>query len=381
MLFKDRERNFDGPANYSESHFSFLDRSSQEEAKKVRNLLEEWFSHYPDDNKRKEFLKRFKSQNDISFISSFFELYTHELLFRLGYKIIPHPNIPFKKTKPDFLVQSPDGDDLYLECVLVTDTNKIELAKNKIKNSVYDIINKIDSPDFFIGMNLKGAPESSPPAKKIKSIIEKWLRNINPDIMEQRELDDYPKLYISYDGWDLEVFPILKSQKSRGKNGQKIIGTQMPEVKWEAPYIVIRDVIKSKVSRYGKFNKPYIIAINVLNLSIQHIDIMNALFGLEKFVISMNSSLKRTRTQDGVFLNKSGIQNTRISGILVCDDISPWSIANRESRLYHNPWAKFSCKGEITKLSEASFYNGNYELKEGIHPRILFNLPPQWPFE
>ncbi len=51
-LFDDINRVYNGPAKFAESTFDYLNRSASPESQKVRKLLEEWFSRYPDEEKK-----------------------------------------------------------------------------------------------------------------------------------------------------------------------------------------------------------------------------------------------------------------------------------------------------------------------------------------
>lgn len=81
-LFTDNDHTYMGYARYAEPHFSILNRSGRSESAEIREILEAWFLRYPDEEKG-EFLRRFQSDNDMNFSSSFFELYLHEMVQQL----------------------------------------------------------------------------------------------------------------------------------------------------------------------------------------------------------------------------------------------------------------------------------------------------------
>ena len=82
MLFLDDDHTETGPADYAEKHFSYLNKCGRDECFRVREVLEEWFTRYPEKEKD-ELRSRFQSGDDTHFASAFFELYLHELLFKV----------------------------------------------------------------------------------------------------------------------------------------------------------------------------------------------------------------------------------------------------------------------------------------------------------
>ena len=77
-----------------------------------------------------------------------------ELLLCLGYSVECHPDVPNGLKHPDFLACSPRGDDFYLEAVLANEASDEKVAEKARMNVVYDTIDRIESPNFFVGMRL-----------------------------------------------------------------------------------------------------------------------------------------------------------------------------------------------------------------------------------
>ena len=100
-LFDEIERKDTGPEPESEAEYEYINRSARPDAQKIRSLLEDWFSRYPE--KQNDFLRRFKSNKDKEHNSAFFELYTHEILIRQGFTCRVHPEIEGSSTRPEFL--------------------------------------------------------------------------------------------------------------------------------------------------------------------------------------------------------------------------------------------------------------------------------------
>ncbi len=340
MIFDQVERTDVGSAKYSESLFSFLNRSARIEAEHVRGKMEEWLSNFPM-AERNRLTTTLQSSNDLEFLAAYFELYLLTLLTRMGYSIEVHPEMKSGSKRPDLLVKVKGEMGIYIEAVLASEASQQELGQTARENQVYDILNEMDSPNFFVGLELSGTPATPPPARKIKEQVSKWLKTLDPDAineLHQREtILGLPKLKVDHDGWHITFYPIAKSPAIRGKSGVIPIGMKMTEFEKVKTKDAIRDAIARKATRYGEMDKPYIIAVNMLSPFLDRDKIMDALFGSEQYVFRTDMpndhppEMKRAR--DGVWFGPSGPRNTRVSAVLIVQHLTPWSIASRDMTL------------------------------------------------
>jgi hypothetical protein len=384
-LFDNITRKYLGPSKYSEPEFTYLNNSARPEVETIRALLETWFSRYSK-IKATDLRARFRSKDDLNHRSAFFELFIHELILKLGFAPQIHPELPSKKSKhPDFLIESPK-ETFYIEAVTTSNESANERAKRAIMDAIYDSINRLDSPNFFIGMEIKRSPKKPHPAKPIKSFLVKKLKNLNPDEMEvllKNGIDVLPHWLYTYEDLEIEFFPIPKSDKNRGKTGVRPIGFQFSGMHAIDSRTSIRDALCAKAGRYGNLKVPYIVAINVLDSSTDFTDIMEALFGQEKYVIDLSipkqSEPKMVRELDGVWTSKSGPRYTRLSAVLLTVNVSPWNIPRGNIRLYHNPWAIHPYSSELTTLPQAVPIEGKMDLRDGRPLSSIFGIPLEWP--
>ena len=142
-LFEEKKRNDMAPKNHLDDTYDFLDRSGRKFAERIRNELNNWFEHLPEEEKN-TIKRRFQTEYE----SAFFELLLHELFIRLGYKLTIHPEIPESSSRPDFLVENKNLK-FYLEATVNRDLSDKEKSKKKIKKKYYDQINKIESSKCF----------------------------------------------------------------------------------------------------------------------------------------------------------------------------------------------------------------------------------------
>lgn len=87
-LFDEIERIFDGPALYNENTYRYFQNSIRKDISIIRDTLNDWFSSYPDSEK-----KELKCSFEKHFDDSFFELFLFHLFEKLGFTVVVHPKI------------------------------------------------------------------------------------------------------------------------------------------------------------------------------------------------------------------------------------------------------------------------------------------------
>ena len=138
------DRSDAGPAAYSEPHFFYLDRSGRRDVAAIRKLLEEWFNRFPTAH-QSELRARFRSLDAVPHHTAFFELYLHELLNLVGYRVHVHPRVPDSDKRPDFLVDRSGEPSFYLEAIVATNQSRDDHAARPRLNRIYDALNAVES--------------------------------------------------------------------------------------------------------------------------------------------------------------------------------------------------------------------------------------------
>lgn len=388
-LFDDIDRYDGGPALHAEPRFTYLKRSARVVERRVRKVLETWFSHYPP-AQQTELRARFRSTNDFNHLSAFFELFLYELLTRLRCQVQIHPSTQSTTTKhPDFLVESPGGERFYMEAVVATDESSEQAAAKARMNRVYDVLNRLESPNFFIGMKLGGAPSTPPPARRIREFLAERLAPLNPDdmakLLNSGGFEALPHWQYEHQGWRIDFFPIPKSADGRGTTGVRPLGMWFHEMTWVTTPKALRDAIVSKAGRYGELDLPYVIAVDVCGHPLDDTDAMEALFGTEQWVIplapSRRAEVEIKRAPNGAWTSESGPRYTRVSAVLLVHHLTPWHVPKVPVRLYHNPWARRPYSSELTCLPQALPQGSHMELRDGQSLAAIFGLPLGWPEE
>jgi hypothetical protein len=368
------------------SHYEFLTRCSRPDCAVVRDLLEDWFSRYPQQESKQ--LQARLISDETNFCSAFWELYLHQLLSSLGYSVEIHPDPPAgESTQPDFLAKSSAGEEVIVEAVAAVKKSEDDPATTRRKQAVLDKLDELEHPDFYVGLREDGYPTTSPSGRKIRDSLKKWLDSLNHDtcssLVSQERFDELPTCQYVVEGWTLDFQAIPKPGKRRGQQPGRLILFHEVGIHMVDARTPIRDAIRRKASRYGDIQRPYIVAVNAIGHFIDDIDIVGALFGQEIILYSVSRELqishRPARRPDGVWTSEEGARNTRISGVLLGLNVFPSSVAVSELALYHNPWAQRTYKGLLSCLDEYLPEDARLEKKEGVHPRTIFQLKEGWP--
>jgi len=378
-----------GPAKHSEPSFEYLNRSGRPAAHETRNLLDKWFDRFPD-NAGAELRARFRSPNDHQHFGAFFELYLHELLSSLGFTVELHPTLSkAETTHPDYLVLRSGKKVFYVEAT-ITGVSEAEAAAKARESVVYDALDRMRSPNFFILIRVRGSPTTPPDAKAMRRFLKRKLRDLDPDEMASRlqsgGLSALPAWPFEHEGWRLTFQPIPKSSDLRGKPGIRPVGMIVYPVRAIAPHVGIRNSIRSKATKYGDLDLPFIVAVNGIDPFCDETDIANGLLGQENVSLTLDAdgrvvALDPGRNPNGVWYGPGGPQNTRVSGALVAAGLLPWTIMKVTPVLWHNPWAQNSLLPDIWALPQLVPDHEKAEMQkyEGVTVAQVLQLEPNWP--
>ena len=380
-VFSNIERSDFSSAGYSESTYSYLNRSARPSAERLRQLIESWVSQYPV-TERNEIIPRLQSLQDHELNSAFFELYLYQVLLKMGYEVEIHSSVSEETEKtPDFIVRNRE-EEFILEAVISHEQTQDEIRSENLLKPVLDKLNEIQSTDFFIHIDTEGMANSPIPGRDIRNEILHWLNDLNHDELAplyfSEGLSKMPSKKFDFEGITVSITPIPKNLH-RGQV-ERIIGSRMYGIREVYTKEAIRKSIKRKASRYGDMKKPYILAINIMSMSCDRNDEVDALFGSEQYYYDLNSQdiqPELSRKNDGSWSKKRG---TRISGVLLVKSLKPWMVVYSNATLYLNPWAKYPYRGNLRKLPYAEVQSdGMVHWFGGIEPREMFGLPKNWP--
>jgi hypothetical protein len=360
MLFTRNQRTDSGPRRYTESMYEFLDRSARHEYEKIRTLLEDWCTRVPD-TEHNEFIQRITSGDDHAFHAAFLEIYTHELLICTNHNIVIHPELSDSTKRPDFLASAQDGTECIVECTVATEESVKERAAKARLNTLFDSLNRVNSPDVFLDLRIAGTPNSPVKISDWQKQVQEWLGALDYEALQAMgpvpDDDQLPNLDLHHDGLFVTIRPRPKKSSTHGKPDRPI-GIQSFEACMVSSHNKIRESIHDKASCYGNLQRPYVIVLNCLGEYSDDEEIHNAMFG-----------------DSGLWKNTTKVTHTRVSAVFAIHHLLPWSIAVAEARLFHNPNAKHPYSGPLT-----SFPQTTYESEiDGIHPYVALRVDAKWP--
>ncbi|HEX5152807.1 MAG TPA: hypothetical protein VFW07_15255 [Parafilimonas sp.] len=341
-LFDNKIRTLKGPAAYNANPYNYYNDSDRPEIGNVRLLLEKWFSQYPD-QEREELKSRFK----VSLDPTFYELYVYMLFKSLGYSLTIHPKVPGTQRRPDYLATK-DQEILYIEVKHMTMLSQDEQSLERRKNTLLDSLNKVNASKFLLKLDAIIFKDSSQPSgKAIIRFFNEALAVHDPDIyadlLARHGFQAMPKIVYDDDKVTIEVQLLPKSPLHRGTNSRSIaVHPAVTQIGNNSENII--DSLLTKATRYGNFNAPYIICLNKQSVSLDIIEIQEALYGSLKVSWSedpMNRDEKLGLSGNGFFGSKDNPKSTRVSGVYITNANTANLGTTAEHAFRHNPFAQF----------------------------------------
>ena len=384
MPFSDFVRSDQRSKQANESSFAFLDRSGRPEIAKVRTLLTDAVYRFPRSD-RDEVVARLMSGNDIHFRSAAFEVLLHEGLFRLGFKLEPHPDPGTGTAKrPDFLVVDSTGVEFYLEAVLAGERDGRSPGAEAMKATALGIADATPHAAFLLDIQSDGNPTSQPPGRDLARKIHAWLDSLDSDALRTRleaeGPDQMPATTWSHEGWELTIRAIPLAPDRRGRT-TRLIGVMGDGVRWVNAWEPLRAAVTKKANRYGNLDKPLVVAVNTDSFQLDKMDEVQALYGQEEWVEVLNHPERSgpQRKQNGAWRGPHGPQNRRASAVWFFNDLTPYTLANRRSTIYVNPWANRPVPSSLERFPTARLENDQLTRAGGLTPREMYSLPEGWP--
>lgn len=148
----------------------------------------------------------------------------------------------------------------------------------------------------------------------------------------------------------------------------------------------IRRAVTDKANAYGQLGLPFVVAIESHSFSPDDIDVMNALFGSEQVTFRRYDDGRvetiPTRARDGAWIGPHGVQNTRVSAVLVADSVGPWRIDAVVPTLWHHPAAEHAVKVDTAPWRQAVVDRSTGDVSftdPVVVPSEFFGLPAGWP--
>lgn len=379
-----------GPSNHDEPSFHYLQTSGKPSSARIRDLLEQWFADYPEDQ-RNELKQRFVTgKSDIQ--SPTFELALHATFKQLGANVEIHPKVSDDTDRrPDFLVRLPSGFEFYLEAVLARGQSDEERSREQVVKSLYAIIDRrLKSPEYFWSVTILEQGPAAPSGKQMVHALAQYMAGLKHDeVVTQLEADGFNSStrFIWKDaGWCIEFLPIPKKAEAIGKPDHRPLGAfPMKEAVCCSDDVDIRENIKFKVKHHCAVDKPYVVAVNAMNWSAEHEDFINAIYGSDQVTVRTfadgSLTTENTRGLDGIWIDKGGVKNQHLIAVLGAVHLQAWSVADCILTVYENPYIQMPSEARIEGFPRQELGDGCLVKVEGQTLGHLFGLPDGWPRE
>jgi hypothetical protein len=79
-------------------------------------------------------------------------------------------------------------------------------------DQIYDTLDRLDSPNFFVGVEIKNLPPHAPSGSNMRSFLDVQLRHLDPDevskVISEQGWDAVPHWTWNDNGWEIIFFPI-----------------------------------------------------------------------------------------------------------------------------------------------------------------------------
>lgn len=368
---------------YGEPIYNYYRDSERPGIVAIRALLEEWFLELPEDE-RLDLQQRFRSPIERQHRSAVFELFLHHMLLRFGFEVEFHPDIPGVTTHPDFLV-SRDGQALfYLEAIAVSNSTQEEAEANRM-NQVYDTLNNLQSPDFYLGLHLEGAPDTPPAGARLRGELSRWLATLDLEVIRQcyreERYEEIPTYEWNHEGWHIIFEPMPKGDSARGNPSVRPIGMTMPV---RARRLDLDESLRDGVAakdRYGTLALPLVVAAQVVeDFRIDKIDVMNGLFGPEAITVDAEGNTHPGRVPNGAWISPAGPIHRGISAVMAWSTLEPWNFTRVEPIVVHNPYATSPLPNETFPVAKHVVDRQRAVLVEqpGVSMEELLGLEKDW---
>jgi hypothetical protein len=378
-LFEDKLRLHLEPSTHNENSYDYYDRSARKDVSKVRDVLNEWFKNYPESEKV-ELKQRLKKK----FPDAFYELYLFNLFKQQGFNIEIHPIVPNSHKKPDFLI-SKGGIEFYLEAKVAKGESEEQESQKKRINEIYDSLNTIKSPNFFLNVEeLTLNTKIQPTTRQIRNLVEKELEKFDPDNVSSQiqnfGIEGSPKIIIENSNLKLAISLIPKDKQYRNKGGRPI-GIYHGETFWGGDEDSIKNSFAKKAKRYGELNKPYIVCINTIGSRFSgDYDVMNAVWGTCGLSWSNDPNAKDdkiVRLKNGLFLSNRGPIFQNVSGVLITY-VMEFNIPVSKYWFIKHPFSNYDLDFEIFDMTFQYIRDRQIITRNGKTVGEIFNINSNW---
>ena len=335
-LFDDIQREPATSMSNLYSAFVAVNQDGSHGEQERRDNLESWFQKFPSDGQN-DLRRRFRSVLHDAHEGAFFELFLHELMTNLGFKLEVHPTVADSTDHPDFLVMD-RSECFYLEAA-TTGRRSGPFTLTNTEQEVVEELEKLTSSDFNLLIEITGELTQSIRKAPLRSKFNKLLlQGHNPDevkaTVDACGLDAAPSAQYETDGWRIRAWLSPISRPARRCDQMRRIGVNFKSPRRTNSIDPVRNKIKEKGKNYGDPQLPLVIAVQTRDIFYngrQHD--MEVLFGNER-ILSVDGVTELDREPNGVWSMGHG---AGIGAFFSVQKADIWNFPYASGCLYVNP--------------------------------------------
>jgi hypothetical protein len=377
-IYDDRDRTDLTPQRNGETSFAFFNRADGSLWRHSRALHQEWADRLSD-REYAEVRAALRS-DDAQARSAFLELYLHECLVRGGHEVAIHPGLGHTSHRPDFLAKR-DSTRVFIEAI-APGTSRAERAAASRMSALLAALDEVGDGNFLLITTSISPATNSAPAGKFRDRIRRWLAHLDPDAVDT---EDLPARTFEQDGWSVTVEAMPIKSENRG-NVRRSIGIYAhDEARWIDDGAKLVTALKSKASRYGHLDAPFVIAVGTNSFDEDDEDVCNALYGSVSCVVGglgpgEEVTSRGIRNPDGYFGSPGAWKNRRVSAVLIVDQLPLHDPTGARVALWVHPDPLHPLPSEPMFPGVIHEWNGQEtDKREARDARTLLGLADDWP--
>ncbi|MFH8792985.1 hypothetical protein [Streptomyces sp. NPDC017941] len=379
-VYTSQSRTDASPKRAAESESEFLTRIAGPYWDQVRDVINEWWSHLPDQD-QPGMRSRLRDRNsDTNVYSALWELYLHEMLLGSGCTVEIEPKIGTRGTNPDFLVTR-EGKQFVVEAKWTVQRLGESVPNKQIPPVLIDAIDGVPSPNFFVSYRIHRTGAATPSQRRLKAGLKRWLASLDPDqvIVEYERKEPLPKHTWEEADWHLSFEAIPRSPGKRGNPTSRTIGFY-PAMAWfneESDQVF--NAVKEKGGKYGDLALPFIVAVGRAGAFPEDEDVETALYGTS-FEYVHNNTPTFGRQPNGYWTGTYAHAHSRVSGVLTVNNPMPWTWTKNIPVLWQSPDPSSLQAPVLPIWKTAQLVNAHIDHQPPADPiHTALDLSEHWP--
>jgi hypothetical protein len=278
-----------------------------------------------------------------------------------------------------------EGGEFYLEATTIG-YSKDEMAARRRRNVVLDLVDEAQNPDFWITINVPGEGRETPSRRDIVPKLEAELNSLDWAAV-MRSAGVLPEFDLRARDWLLHFRAHPRDEARRGDPLFPMIGMGPTWAGYVDERQYIESDLRTKSTRYGRPDKPFVIAALCLRDFATDESIEQALYGPQVIrvpVVAATGSIgdaESARDPHAFWQWGQEQRATRVSAVLTARHINPWVLQEPHLTLWRNPWASLSLEIELPfRTATANLEQNRLEFADATaEARDVLGLYDGWP--